>query len=114
MSKRILIIDNDPDTPEVMKEALSYEGFTVHTELFTDNIMALIKLHNPDIVLLDYILNGINGGELCSLVKKDSNTAHIPMVILSAYSSVINSLGYFGCNAFVAISFDLNNLVGKN
>lgn len=111
MGKRILIIDNDRDTLDVMNEALSYEGFDVHTELDTDNILNLINNHTPDILLIDYLLGSINGGELCSQVKKDSKTAHIPVVIVSAYPRVINSLGYYGCNAFVAKPFDLNDLI---
>jgi CheY-like chemotaxis protein len=68
---------------------------------YTDDIFALIEKFNPDLIILDYILNGINGGELCHQVKHNSKTSLIPVIIYSAYTKVIQSLGDYGCDAFV-------------
>jgi DNA-binding response OmpR family regulator len=110
MPTKILIIDNDEDILDVLQEALHYEGFEVVTALNTDDILSAVKLYQPDILMIDYLLNGINGGELCSQVKKNTSTCHLPVVIISAYPRVLQSLGTYECNAFIAKPFDLNDL----
>jgi len=67
----------------------------------------------PDIVLVDYLLPGINGGELCAQLKRDPSTKHIPVVIFSAYSQVLLSLGSYGCNAFISKPFELSSLLNQ-
>lgn len=111
MGKSILILDNDPSILEVMEEALSYEGFFVNTFKETEDIISLVTKFKPDLVITDYILNGINGGELCKKIKNTSSTCHLPVIIISAYSKVLQSLGYYGCNAYVAKPFDLTEMI---
>ncbi|MGN6180204.1 MAG: response regulator [Mucilaginibacter sp.] len=112
MCKRILILDDDKDVLDVMQEALTYEGFEVQTISATENIFPVLEQYRPDILLIDYLLNGINGGEICSQIKKNEHTHNLPVVILSAYPRVINSLGYYQCNKFISKPFDLDELVG--
>ena len=111
MAKRLLIIDNDPEVLNVMQEALVYEGFEVKILEETDGVFAVIADYQPDLILIDYILNGINGGETCHQIKANPQTGHIPVIIVSAYSKVILSLGNYGSDAFLAKPFGLTELV---
>jgi DNA-binding response OmpR family regulator len=111
--KRLLIIDNDAATLDVLQEAFCYEGFDVQTANETTNIFTLIDKHNPDVLLVDYILDGINGGELCSQVKTDSRTSKLPVVIMSSYDKVFLSLGNYGCNDFIPKPFDLFEVIDR-
>jgi DNA-binding response OmpR family regulator len=113
MLKRVLVLDNDPRILDVMQEALSYEGFAVDVYEGTEDILSLVDVCRPDLIILDYILNGINGGEHCKRLKNTFTTSHLPVIIFSAYPRVLQSLGYYGCNAFIAKPFDLNVLVDK-
>lgn len=113
MPKRVLILDDDKDVLDVMQEALTYEGFEVYTITATDNIFSVLEEYHPDVLLIDYLLNGINGGEICSQIKKNELTCELPVVILSAYPRVIDSLGYYHCNKFIPKPFDLNELVDE-
>jgi DNA-binding response OmpR family regulator len=113
MGKRLLILDNDPDVLEVMQEVFLYEGFEVRTLEYTTNIFNEIEDYKPDVIMLDYILNGINGGEICHQIKTNELTCTMPVVIVSAYTKVINSLGYYGCDSFIPKPFDLSDLVSK-
>ncbi|QJD96689.1 response regulator [Mucilaginibacter robiniae] len=108
--RKILILDDDADILDVMQEALQYEGFEVAVASGTDNIFSLLNKHQPDLLMVDYILNGINGGELCHQVKADQHTRQLPVIIVSAYPKVFKSLGYYGCNAFMPKPFDLDEL----
>jgi CheY-like chemotaxis protein len=67
--------------------------------------------YRPDIVILDYILNGINGGELCHQIKMNRHTAQLPVVIMSAYPKVLQSLGDYGCNTFIPKPFDIDHIL---
>jgi DNA-binding response OmpR family regulator len=113
MSKRILILDNDPGVLNVMQDILNYEGFDVKTLADTDDIFRWINDYNPDLVMLDYLLDGINGGEICAQIKKNPQTSGLPVIIISAYSRVLLSLGTYGCNEFIAKPFELSDFVQK-
>lgn len=59
------------------------------------------------------MLNGINGGELCHQIKSSGQNGGLPVMIFSAYPRVIQSLGFYGCNAFMPKPFDLSLLVAQ-
>ena len=113
MIKRVLILDNDPDVLDAMQEVLNYSGFEVKTIEETNDIFEIINNFKPDVILVDYILNGINGGEICHLIKASPRPSHLPVIILSAYPRVINSLGFYGCDSFIAKPFELDDLVNQ-
>jgi CheY-like chemotaxis protein len=107
---KILVLEDDQAIADLIKEWFSMCGYICHTEQNTSDMIGLMITHQPDLVIIDYLLPGINGGELCSQVKRNPQTAHIPVVICSAYSRVLLSLGDYGCDAFIAKPFDLNEL----
>jgi DNA-binding response OmpR family regulator len=111
MTKRLLILDDDKDILDVMHQIFSSEGYEVKTIENADNILNDIKNYHPDIILLDYILKGINGGEICHQIKVNETTCTIPIIIITAYSKVINSLGDYGCDSFVSKPFEITELV---
>lgn len=113
MVKKILVLDNDSRILDVMEEALSYEGFAVETYEGTDDIVSLVEQKKPDLLIIDYILNGVNGGEHCRKIKNTTSTCNLPVIIFSAYPKVLQSLGFYGCNAFIAKPFDLSVLINK-
>jgi DNA-binding response OmpR family regulator len=111
--KKLLIIDDDEAVLDVMQEALTYEGFEVLISNKADNIHTLINNYSPDLLLIDYILKGINGGDICHQVKNDPVTEKMPVIIISAYPRVLTSLGTYGCDKFIPKPFDLGELVGS-
>jgi DNA-binding response OmpR family regulator len=111
MKKRLLILDDDKDILDVMCRIFKDEGYEVKTIENADNILNDIANYRPDIILLDYILNGINGGEICHQIKENEATCTIPILIITAYSKVINSLGDYGCDGFVSKPFEITELV---
>jgi CheY-like chemotaxis protein len=108
--KKVLILDNDPDVLDVIQEILTYEGYEIKGLTDTENIFKPLDEYKPDIVLIDYILNGINGGEICHQIKTSPATAGLPVILLSAYPRVLQSLGTYGCDAFIAKPFNLLDL----
>jgi len=111
--KRVLVIDNDPAVLDIMQEALGYEGFEVTAVEGTQDICKLVKATKPQLVVIDYMLNGVNGGELCHQIKSYPDTGKLPVILFSAYPRVFNSLGTYGCDVFIAKPFDLAVLIDQ-
>jgi CheY-like chemotaxis protein len=111
MSKNILIVDDQSDILDVVKEVLEMEGYTVTALTYTEDIINTVNEHQPDLVMLDYLLAGINGGEHCHFLKTNPLTSHIPVVMMSGYPRVLESLGNYGADAFIAKPMDMHQLV---
>jgi len=83
MAKKILIIEDDKFLRELISRKLSGEGFDVAEAVDGEEGVKKIKEDNPDLVLLDLILPGIDGFEVLSKIKEDPKASPIPIIILS-------------------------------
>jgi len=108
--KKILILDDNEDILEMIQEAMLSEGYEAVSIAATDDIIQSLQDSGADMLLIDYLLPGVNGGDLCHQVKSHPATAHLPVIMLSAYPRVLNSLGNYGSDAFIAKPFSLEEL----
>ena len=113
MTKRILILDDNQDILEIVHETLAYEKFEVQSTSRSDAVMPLVEKFNPDLVILDYRVAGLNGGELCRQIKSHPNFSNTPVIIFSAYINHSDDLYAYGCDAIINKPFDLAELVEK-
>lgn len=111
--RRILVLDDDRYILDILDEALSYEEFEVKTAMDIESFFSLMTDYHPNLVLIDYLLRGINGGEVCHQIKSEEGTRDVPVILMSAYPRVFESLGTYGCDAFIAKPFDLYTLIDK-
>ncbi|HWZ35986.1 MAG TPA: response regulator [Mucilaginibacter sp.] len=111
MPKKVLIIEDDKSILQVLENVLGFNNFEVIGINRTDDILETITKYNPDLVLTDYLLPGMNGGKICQLIKSNAATYHLPVILISAYHELAISLGSFGFDAFIPKPFDINNLV---
>jgi two-component system phosphate regulon response regulator PhoB len=81
---RITLVEDDPDIAEVLRYNLVKEGFQVDVFGRGDSALAGIRTLPPDLVLLDLMLPGLDGLEICRLLKREARTATIPLVMLTA------------------------------
>ena len=112
MLKRILVLDDNPDILDVVKEALSYEQFEVKITSDSKNIIETINTYRPDLVMLDYKLNGTDGKHICRQLKIHPELNNIPVIICSAYLHK-NDFLTCGCDAIIAKPFGLQELLEK-
>jgi len=113
MSKRILVLDDNHDILDMVSETLSYEQFEVQGTSQSETVLPLVKNFNPNLIILDYRVAGLNGGELCQLIKSNPDFKDIPVIIFSAYVNHADELLAYGCDAIINKPFDLAELVNK-
>jgi two-component system phosphate regulon response regulator PhoB len=84
MKEMILAIEDEPDLLEVLHYNLTKEGYKVEVAQDGEEGTRLIHRHRPSLILLDLMLPGIHGLEICRRVKSDPATRDIPIIIVSA------------------------------
>jgi len=113
MAKRILVLDDNQDILDIVHETLTYEQFDVRSTSRSDAVIPLVEEFLPDLVILDYRVSGLNGGELCKQIKSHPDFSDTPVIIFSAYINHNDELFDYGCDAIINKPFDLNELVEK-
>src|SRR6266540_1926399 len=88
--KRILIVEDEKDLAELIAFNLEKEGYRPIIAL--DGISGMEAAHkdSPDLVLLDLMLPGIQGTDICKILKRDERTAGIPIIMLTAKGEEID------------------------
>ena len=84
MRTRIAIVEDEPDIAEVLEYNLEREGYETFTVLRGDTAMESLRGEVPDLILLDLMLPGLDGLELCRLLKRDAATSGISLANLMA------------------------------
>lgn len=82
--EKILIVEDEEDIQELLRVNLAREGFVTESVLTGENALASIRNDRPDLVLLDIMLPGIGGLEICRRLKSDPALQTIPIVMLTA------------------------------
>lgn len=109
MKKRILIVDDSQAILDVMSIALQAEGYEVSTSL-TGACFRHMERDLPDMILLDVLLSGEDGGEICQRLKNDALTRHIPLILISAHAGLQDTAGRCGADGFLVKPFHLSEL----
>jgi DNA-binding response OmpR family regulator len=110
MQQKILVVDDDESILEVIQIVLESEGYQIqisqNSECFQDFTNCL-----PDLILLDVLLSGEDGREICKQLKRNKATAHIPVVILSAHTDANKLVDGSGADDFLEKPFDVEVLL---
>ena len=80
----ILIVDDEEDIQELVRYNLAKEGYKVQSVGSGEAALDAARAKLPDLVVLDLLLPGLDGLEVCKLLSSDPKTAHIPVVMLTA------------------------------
>jgi len=84
MPKKILVVDDEPNIIKVLESRLSHSGYDIITAVDGKTCLKKAKDEKPDLILLDIILPGLNGFEVCKHLKKDKETKDIPIIMLTS------------------------------
>ena len=88
MSARVLVVDDVMPNVKLLAAKLTREYFDVLTAYNGQQALDLVKTESPDIVLLDVMMPGMDGFEVCQRIRSDPETMHIPVVMVTALSDI--------------------------
>src|SRR5205807_814324 len=95
----ILVVDDDPATRDIVTEILQTIGWKVATAADGYEARAYVQDHNPELVILDLILPGVNGFELLAEWRASERTADLPVFVLTGKDLTQNEERYLEINS---------------
>jgi len=117
MSKRALIIEDDPDIAETVRYNLAAEGFATELALTGEEglALALDAKSPPNLIILDLMLPGMSGMELCRRLRREDPTRRTPIIMLTAKASEADRVAGLdvGADDYVAKPFSVRELLAR-
>jgi DNA-binding response OmpR family regulator len=112
---RILIAEDDPDIASLLDHYLRKAGFTATVVTSGRDVLPHIKHEAPDLVVLDLMLPGLDGLELCRAIRADAATAAIPIIMLTAKSEESDRIVglELGADDYITKPFSPNEVVAR-
>ena len=114
MTNKILLIEDELDLAEVTKMRLKNSGYEVVHVIDSEKAFALLQKDIPDLILLDLLLPGIRGEELCKKLKCDDRLKTIPVILFTASGSDIPKVvKEVGADDYITKPFESEDLLSK-
>ncbi len=114
-SKTVLIVDDDPGILLSLDFLMKKAGFTVLVARDGDEALQLVSDHLPDAILLDIMMPGVDGYEVCKTVKSNPKWNHAKIIMLSAKSrdTDIAKARELGADQYITKPFSTKNLLSE-
>ncbi len=106
----VLIVDDVPDNIQVLAVFLAERGFEVEIALNGRSALEVMQSIKPDLILLDIMMPGMDGYEVCSIIKSREETRNIPVIFLTAKTDIDDIVKAFECGGVDFISKPFNKL----
>ncbi len=113
MSEKIIVVDDEVDVADLVSFHLKKAKYEVITVADGATALPLIRAENPNLVVLDLMLPGISGLEICRALKSDPKTAPIPVIMLTAKADEVDRIVGFelGADDYVVKPFSPREFV---
>jgi CheY-like chemotaxis protein len=115
MGQRVVVVDDDREIREALKDALEDAGYEVFVVSNGLRLLKVLSVWRPDVILLDVMMSWIDGVGLCEALKQNPQFREIPVVFISARTdpSDIDRGLAAGAIDYVAKPFDLPDLLSR-
>lgn len=110
MSARVLVVDDILPNVKLLEAKLTSEYYEVLTAMNGEEALRKVVEESPDIVLLDVMMPGMDGFEVCTKIKQNAQTAHIPVVMVTALTDVQDKVRGLESGADDFLSKPINDL----
>ncbi len=112
MNQTLLLIDDDVKLNSLLTDYLHKFGFSVHAETHPEQGLKYLSANNPDLVILDVMLPGMDGFEVCRQIRKDFDT---PVIMLTARGEVTDRIVglEIGADDYIPKPFEPRELVAR-
>jgi phosphate regulon transcriptional regulator PhoB len=113
--KKILVVDDEKDIVELIAYNLRQEGFVVSMAYDGQTAWEAVKTEKPDLAVLDLMLPGISGLDVCKLIRRHRETENLPVIMLTAKSDQVDKiLGLeLGADDYMTKPFSVRELLAR-
>ena len=113
--RKILVVDDEADLVELVSYNLHKEGFTIDSASNGEDALSKVRKKTYDLLILDLMLPGIQGMELCRILRNDPKTARLPIIMLTAKGEELDKvLGLeMGADDYITKPFSPRELVAR-
>lgn len=113
--RRIWIVEDEPDIAELVAHNLRKERFNVRTFHDGETFLGSLEVEIPDLVILDLMLPGVDGLEICRMLRAEERTRSIPIIILTAKGDEVDIVVglEIGADDYVVKPFSVRELVAR-
>ena len=115
MKKKILVVDDEKDIVDLIIYNLEKEGFSVIKAYDGEKALELIKMQKPNLIILDLMLPGVRGLDVCRAIRRNPATETMPIIMLTAKSDHMDKiLGLeMGADDYVTKPFNVRELMAR-
>ena len=112
MNERVLIIEDDEAITKIIRRTLTYEGYQVDTAADGEAGLELARNYHPDLIILDWMLPGMDGLEVCNRVRASEN---MPILMLTAKDTLQDRIDGLdtGADDYMVKPFELDELLAR-
>lgn len=110
---KILVIDDDPDARMIMEKLMQRQGYEVVTASRRDEAFTRLQTFHPSVILLDVLLSGADGREVCREIKSMEEFRNTPVIMISAHPGAAENFASYGADDFVTKPFRTQALLEK-
>jgi DNA-binding response OmpR family regulator len=110
---KILVLDDDPDISMMLKLMLEYKGYTVSTAERPEETRFILQDANIDLIIMDMLLSGVNGTDICTELKQNKATSQIPIMMISAHPNAKEICLEAGADDFIPKPFDMQDILSR-
>jgi len=109
----ILVLDDDPDICIMIKMVLDYYGYDAMDAENEENARKIISSNHVDLLIMDMLLSGVDGTDICRQLKQDKETSSIPILMFSAHPTAKETCLAAGADDFISKPFEMNDMMDK-
>jgi DNA-binding response OmpR family regulator len=108
-SKKVMIIEDNEDIVTMIKVMLEMKGYNVFLKMNIINLENSIKQVSPDLIIMDMLLSGADGRDICKSFKNNKKFATIPVLMISAHPNAKEECLDAGADMFLEKPFDVRD-----
>ena len=109
----VLLMDDDQDICMMVEAILKFAGYEVVSFSLPAQLEQILSGFNPRMLLMDMLLSGTDGRDICRKLKTDPATSQIKIIMMSAHPDADKSCREAGADDFVSKPFDMDYFIGR-
>jgi two-component system response regulator RpaA len=111
--EKILVVDDDPDIGTMLKMMLEFKGHSAVVAESEEQADKLLKENHINLIIMDMLLSGANGTDICARLKKDPHYKKIPILMISAHPNAKEICLGAGATDFILKPFDMHVILSR-